>query len=609
MWQGENLGYSAESFSGRLNVLQFGIFFLLVIISFRIISLQVIKGGQYRKISDENRIVIYSQPSTRGKIFDKNMDIIVDNKPSFVVLFSRHTMDDEEVKNVITKVARVLSLSDDFTSALIEKTKTIPGKNFSLLKIAENISKYQAMRLAEKVTQLPGVVVRIEPVRVYKWGISASHITGYVREASLGELSENSKLKSGDVIGKNGIEKQYDEILRGIDGGSQVEVNARAVQKKILETVEPVDGDSIVLTIDRKIQMALSNNMRGHIGVAVAIDPNTGGVLGLASYPDYNPNIFISGLKNWQAMYLLRSEKKPLWNRALQGQYPPGSVYKMVTAFAGLESGIISAQTVINCKGFIELGKYKQRFRCWAREGHGDMRLSEALAHSCDVYFYEIGLKLGPTKLNDWAEKFGFGIKTGIDLPSEEKGLSPDKSWKKAKLHQDWYDGDTVNMSVGQGYIWTTPIQVAQFTSAIANDGIIFQPHILKKIIDAQGNVKFENVPKIKRKLDIAEDYWSVVKKGMTDTIRYGTGKNAKIVGLSVSGKTGTAQNPQGGDHAWFVCFAPSEKPKIALVVMVEHGGGGGDVAAPIAGKMLAEIFGKQTQIHANNESNANIRE
>ena len=596
MWQGESLGYSVESFLGRLNVLRFGIFFLLGIISCRIILLQVIKGGQYRKISEENRIVIYPQPSTRGKIFDKNMNVVIDNKPSFAVLFSRQTMEDEEVKNVITKVARLLQRNDQFVHTLIEKTKTIPGKNFSLIKIAENISKYQAMRLAEKIPQLPGVVVRIEPVRVYKWGTSASHITGYVREASLDELSEIPNLKAGDVIGKNGIEKQYDEILRGMDGGSQVEVNARGIQKRVLETVEPIDGDSIVLTIDKKIQTALSNNMQGHIGVAVAIDPNTGGVLGMVSSPWYDPNIFISGLQRWQLQYLLMSDKKPLWNRALQGQYPPASVYKMVTAFAGLESGVITPQTVINCKGFIELGKYKQRFRCWAREGHGDMRLSDAIAHSCDVYFYETGLKLGPTKLNDWAKKFGFGEKTDIDLPSEEKGLIPDRTWKKAKLQQDWYDGDTVNMSIGQGYIWTTPLQVAQFTSAIANDGIIFQPHILKKIIDAQGNVKFENVPKIKRKLAFAKDYCAAVKKGMMDTVRYGTGKNAKVVGLSVSGKTGTAQNPQGADHAWFVCFAPSEKPKITLVVMVEHGGGGGDVAAPIAGKILAEIFDKNTE-------------
>ncbi|MFH0947597.1 MAG: penicillin-binding protein 2 [Elusimicrobiota bacterium] len=605
MWQGERLGYSSESFSDRLNVLQLSIFFLLGIISFRLISLQVIKGCQYRKISDENRIVLYSQPATRGKIFDKNMDVVVDNKPSYVVLFSRQTMDDKEVKNVITKVARLLSIPDD---AMVSKTKTITGKNFSLIKIVENISKYQAMRLAEKIPQLPGVVVRIEPVRVYKYGSSASNVTGYVREASIDELSECPQLKVGDVIGKNGIERVYDEILRGSDGGSQVEVNARGVQKRVLETVEPIDGDSIVLTIDKKIQMALSNQMLGHTGVAVALDPNTGGVLGIASYPSYDPNLFISGLQKWQTQYLLRSDKKPLWNRALQGQYPPGSVYKMVTAVAGLESGIITAQTVINCKGFIELGKYKQRFRCWAREGHGDMRLVDALAHSCDVYFYEIGLKLGPTRLNDWAEKFGFGEKTGIDLPSEEKGLIPDRAWKKAKLHQDWYDGDTVNMSVGQGYSWTTPIQIAQFVSAIANDGIVFKPYILKKVIDSHGDVKFENIPKIKRKLDISSENFRAVKKGMMDVVRYGTGTKAKVDGLSISGKTGTAQNPQGADHAWFVCFAPSEKPKITLVVMVEHGGGGGDVAAPIAGKILAEIFGKETLINANT-NNANIRE
>ncbi|MFH1540641.1 MAG: penicillin-binding protein 2 [Elusimicrobiota bacterium] len=599
MWQGENLGHSSESFLDRLNILRFFIFFLLGIIFCRIISLQIIKGDKYRKISNENRIIIYSQPATRGKIFDKNLDIIVDNKPSYVVLFSRQTMNDEDVKNVTTKVAQLLSMPED---VLLKKTKTEPRKNFSSIKIAENISKYRAMQIIEKIPQLPGITVRAEPVRLYKWGTSASHITGYVREISLNELPTHPKLKIGDIVGKNGVEKQYDEILRGADGGSQVEVNSRGIQKKILDSVEPTDGDSIVLTIDKKVQMALSTQMQGYTGVAIAIDPNTGGILGLVSHPGYDPNLFISELQNAQIKYLLKSNKKPLWNRALQGQYSPGSVYKMVTSFAGLENGVITSRTVINCKGFIELGKHQQRFHCWAREGHGDMRLVDAIVHSCGVYFYEAGLKLGPVKLNDWAEKFGFGVKTNIDLPSEEKGFIPDRAWKKAKLQQNWYDGDTVNMSTGQGYIWTTPIQVAQFISAIANDGIIFQPHILKKIIDINGNLKFENVPKIKRKLDIKKDYLIIVKKGMTDAVRYGTGVNARVVGLSISGKTGTAQNPQGIDHAWFVCFAPSEKPKIALVIMIEHGGGGGDVAAPIAGKILAEIFEKNTTKSAQKE-------
>ncbi|MBN1384961.1 MAG: penicillin-binding protein 2 [Elusimicrobia bacterium] len=597
MWHGENLGHSIESFLARLNILKFIIFFLIGIIIFRIISLQIIKGDYYRKISDENRIIIYPQPSTRGKVYDRNFDIIVDNKPSFVVLFSRQTLSDGEVKDVIDKVSKFLSIP---TQSLFNKIKKYYRKNFSLIKIAEDISKIKALRLAERMHQLPGIVVRIEPVRVYKWGSSISHITGYVREASSDDLNSSFNIKIGDVVGKNGLERQYDDTLRGVDGGSQVEVNARGIQKRILKTVEPIDGKSLVLTIDKKIQNALYENIKGHSGVAIAVDPDTGGILGLASYPDYNPNLFISGMEHWQLSYYLRSKKLPLVNRALQCQYPPASVFKMVTAIAGLESGIITPWSVIDCKGFIELGKYKRKFRCWARSGHGKMQLVDALAHSCDVFFYDVGLQLGPTKLKDWGQKFGFGENTGIDLPSEEKGLIPDRSWKKNKLRQGWYDGDTVNMSVGQGYIWATPIQVAQFISTLANGGTVFQPHILKKIINVKGEVIFENAPKIKRKLDIKPSNLKIVKQGMVNAVRYGTAKNARIKDLSLAGKTGTAQNPQGADHSWFVCFAPVRNPKIALVVMIEHGGGGGEVAAPIARKMLEEIFNKQTRIITN---------
>lgn len=596
MWRGENLGHSVESFHARLDILKFTIFVLIWIILFRVVSLQTIKGDQYRKISDENRIVIYSQPSTRGKIYDKNFDIVVDNKPAFVVLFSRQTLSDGEVENVIEKVSGFLSVPP---ADLFNKIQKYYGENFSLIKIAENISKVKALRLAEKIHQLPGIVVRIEPVRVYSWGSLISHITGYVREASSDDLNELTNIKIGVDVGKNGLERQYDDILRGIDGGSQVEVNARGIQKRILKTVEPVDGKSVVLTIDKKIQRVLSENIKGYTGVAIAVDPNTGGILGIASYPDYNPNSFVSGIKPWQLTYYLGSKKLPLVNRSLQCQYPPGSVYKMVTALAGLENGIITPWSVIDCKGFIELGKYKQKFRCWARSGHGNMQIANALAHSCDVFFYEVGLQLGPTKLKEWAQKFGFGEKTGIDLPSEEKGLVPDRSWKKDKLRQGWYDGDTVNMSVGQGYMWTTPIQVAQFISMIANGGTMFQPHILKKIVDVKGEVIFENVPKIKKKLDINPVNLNIVQQGMLNAVRYGTGRNAGVSGLSLAGKTGTAQNPQGADHAWFACYAPATKPKIVLVVMIEHGGGGGEVAAPIAGKMLAEIFGKERETAA----------
>ncbi|OGS38559.1 MAG: penicillin-binding protein 2 [Elusimicrobia bacterium RIFOXYD2_FULL_34_30] len=599
MWHGENLSHTVESFFSRLDFLRFIIFVFLGFILSRIIMFQIIKGDQYRTLSETNRIIIYPQPASRGIIYDKNMDTIVNNKPSFTVLFSRQTLTDTEVGNVITNVSKHLSIP---TETLLNKINLSTGKNFSLIKIAEDISKNRVLQIAEKIPQLPGVVVRIEPVRVYKWGNVAAHITGYVREVSLEELTRFPNMKSGDLIGKDGIEREYDEILRGVDGGSQVEVNAHGIQKRILETVSAIDGNSIVLTIDKKIQNALAKNMEGRTGVAIAIDPYTGGILGLYSSPSFEPNAFISKSRQGQISSYLKSNKKPLLNRALQCQYPPASVYKMVTAFAGLENGVINSETIINCPGFIELGKYKKRVKCWAKNGHGNTDIIRALAYSCDVFFYEFSMKLGPTKLKDWAERFGFGKKTGIDLPSEEKGLIPDKTWKKNKLNQDWYDGDTVNMSIGQGYIWTTPMQIAQYVCAVANNGILFRPFIVKKIINIKGETVYEKNPQITNKLDINTSNYNLVKQGLIGAIHYGTGKNARIKGLSIAGKTGTAQNPQGENHSWFVCYAPVEKPKIALVVFIEHGGSGSTVAAPITGKMLADIFDKHPETTVVNE-------
>jgi penicillin-binding protein 2 len=331
--------------------------------------------------------------------------------------------------------------------------------------------------------------------------------------------------------------------------------------------------------------------MDGYTGCAVAIDPNSGGVLGLVSAPDYEPNAFINGLEDWHMSYFLNSKSKPLLNRALQCHYPPGSIFKMVTLLAGLENSIITTKDAVNCKGFIEMGKYNQKFRCWKETGHGEIRLTEALANSCDIYFYELGLKLGPAKINEWSKKYMLGEKTGIDLPFEVKGLIPDKAWKKSRLNQMWYDGDTVNMSIGQGYMLVTPVQIAQYVAALANGGTIFQTYVLKKIMDANSAVVTENLPHIRSQLSINPANMKVVKAGMLSAVRYGTARAAFLPELSVAGKTGTAQNPHGKDHAWFVCFAPYDKPKVAIVVMVEHGGGGGEVAAPIAGRILSDMF------------------
>ena len=588
MWYGDKLSYSIESFFARLSLLKYFIYFFIGLIFLRLVFLQVIKGDQYRKRADDNRVVVYPQPATRGKIYDKNLDVIVDNKPSFVVLFSRQMLADSEVNNIIKQVSGMLAIPSE---KLFEKLASAEVKNFTLIKLAENITKYQAMRLSEKIPQLPGIMVRVEPVRTYKWKNIAAHLTGYIQSATVDDLSKIPGLNSSSFIGKTGIEKQYDTELRGYDGGMLIEVTARGVQKKILGITEPQDGLSLVLTVDKGVQKALAENMEGYTGCAIAIDPNSGGILGLVSSPGYEPNSFINGIEDWRMSYFLNSKSRPLLNRALQCHYPPGSIFKMITATAGLENSLITPKDVVNCKGYIEIGKYNQRFRCWLKEGHGNIRLVDAITNSCDVYFYDVGLKLGPAKLNEWSKKFMLGEVTGVDLPYEVKGLIPDKSWKKSRLNQMWYDGDTVNMSVGQGYILVTPIQVAQYIATIANGGTIFQTHVLRKIIDANGNMVSENIPRIRSQLKIDPANIKVIKTGMLNAVRYGTARAAFLPELSIAGKTGTAQNPHGKNHAWFVCFAPYEKPKIALVVMVEHGGGGGEVAAPLAGKMLDEMF------------------
>ncbi len=587
MWYGDKTDYPVFSFSIRLGILLYCIVAFFALIFIRLAYLQLVSGDYYRERSDGNRIIIFPQPATRGKIFDRNLDVIVDNKPSFTVLFSRQTLTDAEVISTLKKVAGIIDVS---SAALIKKFSKISNQDFTLVKIADNITRNKALLLSENIPLLPGIIVSVEPERVYNWRNTASHITGYVQTASYEDIAELPYVKSGNNIGKTGVERQYDILLRGKDGGMLVEVDVRGSQKKILDIIDPADGASLVLTIDKNVQESMSRALTGYKGCAVALDPSDCSVLGLVSSPDYDPNVFVSGMTGRQMSYLFSSGGKPLLNRALQCHYPPGSIFKMVTAIAGLESDIIDSKTVFKCSGFIELGKYKQKFRCWNSGGHGNMRFREALAYSCDVYFYELALLLGPTKLIGWSKDFMFGEKTGIDLPFEIGGFVPDKTWKKSRFKQSWYDGDTVNMSIGQGYMLVTPIQVAQYAACIASNGILTTPHILKKVVDENGKVISEDSAKVKKRLNIKEENIRLVKRGMLDAVYHGTAKSASVPGIDIAGKTGTAQTPGGNDHAWFVCFAPYKNPKIAIAVIVEHGGGGGEIAAPIAGKILSDI-------------------
>ncbi|MGB9797925.1 MAG: penicillin-binding protein 2, partial [bacterium] len=400
---------------------------------------------------------------------------------------------------------------------------------------------------------------------------------GYVGEISAEELKKwrENGYQMGDMVGKTGIERLWESKLKGEKGGQRMEVDARGQVHRLLERIEPKPGEEIRLTIDLNIQRAAEEALKGKRGAVVAMNPQTGEILALASSPSFDPNLFASPRgKEKERLALFNDKRHPFLNRAISGVYPPGSIFKLITATAGLEEGKISPYIVINCPGGLRVGK--RFFRCWRT--HGPVNFVSAIEQSCDTYFYRLGLLIGPQKLAEWARKFGLGERTGIILPGEAKGFIADEEWKKQKLGEIWYPGDTANMAVGQGFTQMTPIQACRMVSVFANGGYLVKPIIML-------GEKEEKVP-----LGISASTLELVRKGMEEAVMgsSGTGKLARINGIRIAGKTGSAQDPpRKRTHAWFVCFAPVENPRVAVSVVVEEGGMGGSVAAPIAKKVL----------------------
>ena len=588
------------------------IFAILVVVSFlclwmRIWYLQILKWQYLTGLSENNRVRLVTLPASRGMIKDRNGETLVSIRPTFNLYLTPE--DARNLDSSLDKLAQRISLDREKLKKKIAQTKS-----FKEVLIKGDIPREEVAFVEENNMSLPGIRIRAEPLRNYVFNNLASHTLGYLGEISKARLEslKDSTYRQGDFVGKNGLESIYESLLRGDKGYKEVEVDVSGRELKTLRKIPPESGNNLILTLDVKIQEEVEKLMTGTAeqnmnGSVVVMKVQTGEIIAITSKPSFDPNKFAAGIssQNWKA--LVTDEWHPLQNRSIHGQYPPGSTYKIVTALAGLEEGVIKPDTSVFCPGHFKLGS--GRYRCWKKSGHGSMNLHDALVQSCDVYFYTIGHQLGIDTIAKYAKRFGLGRSTRLGLSREKKGLVPTTQWKLLNKKEPWQLGETISASIGQGFNLVTPIQQLVLMAAVANGGILLKPYLVKRIEGPEGQIRKEFFPEIVGQIGMDLDHLEQVRKALRDVVNgvRGTGKKSRLKNIIVSGKTGTAQvvrmksdeELEKGevipvkyrDHAGFMAFAPYEKPVIAVAIIVEHGGHGGTTAGPIAGKIFKKYF------------------
>ena len=567
---------------------------LLVVVLFsilviRLFDLQVVRAEMYWRLSEENRIRVIPVDAPRGHILDRYGEVLVCNRPSYVVSIIPFKL--KQMDQTIRALGTILDMEPDEINKRVSQSKY---RRFEPIKIKRDIDFKTLAILEEHKLDLPGVIYQVEPRREYLQGQLAAHLMGAVGEISARELESlaGRGYRQGSLVGKWGIEREYEPFLHGNDGVQFVEVSAVGREIGPLPDRSPVEaksGSDLVLTIDLSLQRDAAKALSDSVtGAAVALDPGSGEVLAMVSRPTFDPNIFSAVVPESTWRSLNEDPDHPLLNRAIQCTYPPGSAMKVVTAAAALENELITEHTrFAPCTGSYKYGN--RWFGCWKPGGHGSMGLVEAMAQSCDVYFYQLGLKLQLDRWSKFATACGFGAPLKLDLPNETGGLIPTRAFYDRRYGKGkWSTGILLNLSIGQGEILVTPLQMASFMAAVANGGTIYRPHIVKEIRSVGGKVMIKT-PEIAGHLPISDSHLKSIRKSLRAVVHSaeGTGRLAAVEDVEVAGKTGTAQNPHGEDHAWFVGFAPIDSPRIAVVVLVEHGGHGGTTAAPIAGRII----------------------
>ncbi len=574
----------------RLEILWYCIAAAGLVLGLRLAQMQLVQAAEWRLAAERNRSQMIHQNAPRGRIYDRNGVPVATNAPAFSLIFlpgkDRRRQD---LKPLAQELARQLGRDpDDLLEALEQAVR-----EESAIRLAENLPTQTMFRLSELKTIYPGVDLIVEARRYYPFGRFASHLIGYMGKMGSREWRERKPkgYRVDSRTGRLGLEKIFEDELHGRDGGLRMEVDAQGRLKRVLDKIPWEAGSNIHLTIDAAVQRAADDGLRGTLtgrGAAVAIDPRNGDLLAMSSQPDFDPNAFLSTDPNEVKSTVIDLTE---FNNAISGAYPPGSTFKPIAGLAALSEGRVRPDDAVFCPGHFELGG--RTFLCWDHKGHKRVSWLMGLALSCDVYFYTLGLRVGGATIERYAHAFGLGQKTNIPLKGEKGGhlFGPETRKKTGK---GWYDGDTLNLAIGQGELTVTPLQMAIATAALANRGSVWRPRYMQKVVYADGRPDFVQKSERLGVVSAKEEAWDEVQRGLETVISSGTGGGARIVGLNVAGKTGTAQNPHGEDHAWFIVYAakPGEPASIAIAVLVENGGHGGTTAAPVARKMILAHFG-----------------
>jgi penicillin-binding protein 2 len=547
--------------------------------------LQVLEGARLQELSDKNRIRIRPVAAPRGVLFDRNGLPLVDNRPAFTLSLIPREIDDRA--RVLSRVSVLLKIP---YAELDDALGRVLGDPLMPVRVRRGLTLEEVAKVEEWKLELPGVIVEVEPQRMYPTSRFAAHLLGYVREANEEQLRQG-RYRRGDMVGQSGLERLLDQYLRGTDGGERIEVDALGRPIRLIQHTEPVPGAQVVTTVDRRIQEAAERAMEGHAGAVVVLDPRDGDVLAMVSTPAYALDQFTGTIDRDAWVQLIRNPAHPMLNRTVQSQYAPGSVFKIIVAAAGLQETTLTPMDHIFCDGQFHLGN--RTFGDWKEGGHGTVDLHHAIVESCNVYFYQAGLRIGMDTIARYARAFGFGTSTGIDLPGEKPGFIP----ASRRGRRPTFLGDTANMAIGQGAVLATPMQVARMMAAVANGGVFFKPRLVQRVLRADGRVLYSDPGRVNGHVELSPMVWAFLRQSLLDVVNEGTGVAAHIPGIEIAGKTGTAQlvanskADRGQDNAWFAAFAPANDPQYVVVVMIEHGGKGGEVAAPIARAIYDAIF------------------
>ena len=606
-WRSDFDTIEIEIYQKRLTRLTLLVFIVFGVLFLRLWFLQIIDGPKYRIKSENNRIDLRDVLPFRGLIFDRNGQLLVDNRPSFML-----GVIPEDVRNLDGLIDDLCRLAEiDGLSAKKKIKEALKHNPFNPVYIKKGLIRDELARIETNIFSLPGVIIEVKSKRHCIYGPLAAHLIGYLGEIDKEQLSreEYKENKLGDFVGRFGIEKKWHRHLSGIRGGEQVEIDAHGRRLSVLYQKAAEPGFNIYLTIDKDLQMLAERFLCNRVGAIVAMNPNSGEILAIASSPTFNPNDFAKGMDKEGWKKIVSNLYFPLQNRVTTGQYPPGSLFKIVVALAGLEEGVIDPYEKIYCRGSYD---FKGReYRDWKEEGHGYVDLHRALVESCDVYFYKMGQKIGIDTIARYARRLGLGAKTGLQLGDEKEGLIPNREWKLRRWHVPWQEGETLSVAVGQSFTLTTPLQMVRFISALFNGGILFRPQATKWMGRENNETIFALKSDAVGRWGLKKENMELVKKALLGVVNepHGTGRRAMLDQIRVAGKTGTAQVialPEKRelakardvpykfrDHAWFVAVAPAENPVISLAILIEHSGTGGSVAAPIAKNIFEGYFTK----------------